>query len=107
MPIMPFISPDILNEQIPKVFSKTDDLWAFHCILPFIDQSVIDDLAYSCFEKTDDLNMLHPIVAFVSKDTLNHIVAESLERHGLMGFNLIMPFIDSKIIEDYILKHQA
>lgn len=107
MPIISFISQDILNEQIPKIFSKTDDLWAFHSILPFIDQSVIDNLAYSCFEKTDDLNALHPIVAFVSKDTLNHIVAESLEKHGLIGFNLIMPFIDSKIIEDYILKHQA
>lgn len=46
-----------------------------------------------------------PLAAFVSTNVLNDMAIEVFKKDGLAGLTPIIPFIDTKMIEDYIIKN--
>ena len=130
MPIIAFVSEDVIDESAVRIVEKTGDLRNIVCAAAFISGDLLDYFADTVFEKTKDIHSILPIVAFVSEDkideiarkvyaesginavvpiahfvfedTLNEMAKETLKKHGIKGISPIMSFIDSEIIEDYI-----
>jgi hypothetical protein len=103
--ILPFVGESILNEFAQKRFAETKDIYSIISLAPFLGQSFIDKRAEEMISETNDLSSIACIAPFISDILLNKLASEVLEKHGLNALSPIMPFIDSKIVEDYIRKH--
>ena len=107
IPIAPFLSESLL-EEFARQFLTDDndtDLTTIISILPFMSQDFIDEKAKKVLVKTNDLTTIASMAPFISESILNQLAVEALEKRGLSALSPIMPFIDAKIIEDYIRNH--
>ncbi|MDF2686539.1 MAG: immR 3 [Clostridia bacterium] len=100
--ILPFISESVISEFAEKKFKDTGDLNSITGLMPFLNQNFIDSCAADIIKKADDLSSIACIAPFISSKNLNEIAIEALNKKGLNALSPIIPFIDSKIIEDYI-----
>ena len=107
IPIAPFLSESLLDEFAQYILDNDDDtdLTTIVGILPFMSQDFIDEKAKKVLAKTNDLTTIAYIAPFISESILNQLAVEALEKRGLSALSPIMPFIDAKIIEDYIRNH--
>lgn len=107
IPIAPFLSESLLEEFAQQILAADQDTdpRKITGILPFMNQDFIDETANKVLTKTNDLSSIAYMAPFISESILNRLAAEALEKHGLSALSAIMPFIDIKIVEEYIRKH--
>ena len=67
-----------------------------------MSKNLIDSLACATYKQTKNVASLTSIVSFISSDFLNRLAKEILDKIGLSGIGPLIPFVDSKILEEYI-----
>lgn len=105
--ILPFVSESIVTEFASKKFAATKDIHVLTAGAPFIGQSFLDACAIETLERTGNLADIACLAPFISDAVLNKLAADALEKNGLHAISAIMPFIDAKIVEDYIRMKSA
>jgi len=102
--LAPFLSRSFLSKLVKNATDKDTAFGTIQPILPFIDESVIDEIAIKRYN--GNLSSITSLAPFMSDATLGKLAEDALEKYGLNALSPIMPFIDTKIIEDYIDKHR-
>jgi transcriptional regulator with XRE-family HTH domain len=105
IPIAPFLSEALLEELARQILEDESDLTSIVGILPFMNQAFIDEKARKVLARTSDLTAIACMAPFISEEILNQLAVEALEKRGLSALSPIMPFIDARIVEDYIRMH--
>jgi transcriptional regulator with XRE-family HTH domain len=100
--MLPFISESVINDFAEKRYKETGSLRSLCKAAPFLGQNIIDKSAADAVAKNYDLSSIACIAPFISRDVINQLAATALAEKGLDALSPIMPFIDAKIIEDYI-----
>lgn len=98
--LAPFLSGSFLSRLVREATDKDTTFETIQPILPFIDESVIDEIAIKRYN--GNLSSITSLAPFMSDATLSKLAEDALEKFGLNALSPIMPFIDTKIIENYI-----
>ena len=128
--IAPFVSTSVLEEKAAELVKRSGSLDVLEPVMPFLSSELLDRLADAFYEKNGSLSSLSPILPFISTakcnaftelayrehgpagaaqlapfagmETLNRIAAETLEKEGIAALTPLLPFIDSRILEDFL-----
>lgn len=99
--LAPFISTSILDELALEIIEEKG-LRGIVSIAPFLTRDLIDSSAKKAIDGSGSLSSIACIAPFVSKELINSLAIEAIKTRGLSGISSILPFIDTKILEEYL-----
>lgn len=87
----------------PRKRSGKPALWTqFAPSRPSSAKRLLDRLAETAFWETGRLSSFSAVTPFVSTAVLNRIAVEVLRQDGPRGIAPLLPFVDSRILVDYL-----
>ena len=100
--LAPFVSTSFLDEKAEEALRQTGSLDAIRAVAPFLSEALLDRLAETAFWETGRLSSFSAVTPFVSTAVLNRIAVEVLRQDGPRGIAPLLPFVDSRILVDYL-----
>ena len=100
--LAPFVSTSFLDEKAEEALRQTGSLDAIRAVAPFLSEALLDRLAETAFRETGRLSSFSAVTPFVSTAVLNRIAVEVLRQDGPRGIAPLLPFVDSRILVDYL-----
>ncbi len=103
--LAPFLSEKAIAALLERPSKDGEaDLGALAALAPFAPEEALDGLARRMYADGDDLSELSGIAPFLSEETVTELAAKYIKKHGLKGAAPLMPFIDSYLLEKWLIE---
>ena len=107
--IAPFISTEIINKIAVDGYNKYG-IGYIEDILPFISKNVLNEIAgiiikkYDVIDPEKGLCHLETLVPFLDSAYLNEIAKNAINKYGINAISPIAPFLDKKMLSEYVIE---